>query len=287
MTSNCLTSCVAGGQSNYQINFLCPNKIPAGSRILIEFPATLTLLSYAPCTSNKVGVECSLLSSQIVLVDNITSDVSNNSNVILTFTSVQNPSVSGGVGNFRVIILEESINTIIASSAYTSGPVLLPGNVNSIQICPDASDALCTNANSYLAYSRGSLINSYIYTVQATTTNNIPEDGVIVIQFPSAITLITDTCQILSGLSNIGTDESNQVMCTIVGNDLEITKFAAFSSGTFSLKVRADNPVVSTAISTFRVTSYTSALKSIIIDQSTAAAITLDNISPSSNWDVQ
>ncbi|CAG9322819.1 unnamed protein product [Blepharisma stoltei] len=279
----CTSGCAAGSSGTYVVYFSAGLKIPSYSRINIYFPSTLTLLSYIPCTSSLGNVECYLSGTSLATIQNLSSDI--NGSVSITFTSIQNPSVSGAVGSFFIDILDSAVNSLIATSGAVSGPVLTAGPITS-KICPDNGNPLCTKPYENIAYSTAAYLNSYIFTIQATTTNNIPSGGVITISFPSALSLISDTCQVLSGLTNIGKLESQQVTCIISSNSLKINNFRAFPQGTFSLQARAQTPVSPASIGTFTISTYTTSAMTVLIDQITSSSIFIDEVSPATYWDI-
>lgn len=281
-TATCTGTCTPSDIATYAIGFSYATAIPAGSTIIIRFPTTLSLLGPPPCSSTEItGIQCNRDDDNEVSIAAISAEIAANTAVTITFTSVTNPNVSGATGTFTIEVKDPDVNNLLGV-ATAVGPVISAGSINSVSFCPNAGvgcDGSVQNVNPD---------NTQYITVSASTSNNVPLNGSIRIQFPTAFTLTADTCQVLTGLTNEGTTEEEQVLCTVdATNDrLDITKFAFFPAGTFSVSVLATNPSSTGLTTTFSIYSYADQARSQLIDQSTTATMTIDNVEYPNKWDL-
>ena len=84
------------------------------------------------------------------------------------------------------------MNNVLTYAFNVAGPILDPGTLTGIYICPSFGDASC-DTNDTLA-NQGTIHNM---TLKATTANAVPTGGAIKIEFPNAgltFTLVADTC---------------------------------------------------------------------------------------------
>ena len=172
-----------------------------------QFPTTLTLLGPPPCTAELIPyIACTRDSSNLVTIAEIDNDIPANTLVEIIFTSVTNQEYSGSIGNFSLEILDPNVNNVLTYAFNVAGPILDPGTLTNIYICPSFNDASC-DTNDTLA-NQGTIHNM---TLKATTANVVPTGGAIKIEFPNTgltFTLVADTCQVLSGLNHASASEA-------------------------------------------------------------------------------
>lgn len=279
----CITNCIAGLTSTYTLTYTTSEDYEVGSRIFIKFPEKLTFPSTVSCTSAEVvGISC-MVNKNLVSVSELTSVVDTGTSVTFTFTSILNPSVSGTVGNFALYVLAPVVNTVLEEVTSMSGPVLDPNSITSIIVCPGGPSSYCIGYYPYV-----SLQSTQPYYLTITTTNKVPNGGVLLIQFLTSFVLRANYCLVTNGLKNQGYTEDDQILCVVDtgASTLTITKFKDFDGGVFTLTVIATTPNTSGTYFPLTVTTYYDSAMSQIIDTGVNGYITVVNIPPPQKWEV-
>lgn len=276
---SCLSDCIAGDVSSYELVYETTVDYEPGSRIFVNFPSTLKFTSSFNCTSDTFpSLECSITNQQISF-SATTSSLSSGSTITVEFSSIQNPSISGSIGDFSITVFGPKVNTVLEEIKSISGPELSPNSITSIIACPGGPSSSCIG---YYPYT--SLLNTQPYTLSITTTNGVPLGGQIKIWFLSDFTLRSNYCLVTSGLKNQGYTEDDQILCTINEDLITITRFKDFSGGSITIKVIATNPGVADTYSAFKVTTYNK--DDIEIDTGNLGYITVANIPHPQKWEV-
>ena len=246
----CDSNCKSGQVAQYTFSYNNVVNYLEKTRIFIEFPSTLQLGT--ACSSPEIpGIKCSV-SNKLVSIEKV-PEIPSGTSISVTFSSVQNPPYSGSVGNFKVWTYSPKVETKLEESASVPGPTVIANDITNIEVCPSGS---CTQ--NYPRIIQG---NSQTYYLSVTTTNPVPNGGVIVIDFLSSFQIRQNSCLVTSGLQNQDYTEEDQVLCELVSSELRISKFAEFQPGTFELQLIAQNPSPGThspiSVSTFYDSSMT------------------------------
>ena len=283
-TISCLTNCVAGLSSTYSLTYTTTALYEVGARIFIQFPSTLSLPSPISCVSAEIsGITCGSSAAGLVSVSLLTAEISAGTSLTFVFSAVKNPAVSGLVGNFGVYAMAPVVNTVVEQVQSIPGPSLAANSIASVVVCPGGPSSYCIGYYPYV-----SLTNTQPYYLTITTTNPVPNGGVLFVTFLASFTLQANYCLVTNGLKNQGYTEDDQILCLVdtSAGTLTITKFKAFAGGTFSLTVIATNPGTANTYSPLAVTTYYDAAKTQVIDTGSMGYITVVNIPPPQTWQV-
>lgn len=273
------SSCSASQTSQYNFSFRPSQEVPIDARIMLTFPAELSLPSPAECTSDLItNVICSR-SGQVVTISGLSSALSTSTTYTFRFTNVQNPGYSGSINNFSVIVLQGSVNNILDVSSSINAPSISSSSLT-VAVCPNASTA-CSSTDPLVTIS-----NKMYYTVSSTTSTDLPANGKIVVTIPSTYTLISGTCLVLSGLTHYDTTFTNMLTCTVdpTAYTVTITKFGAFTKGTFSFKFQATNPNSGGTKGTVDIKSYYDSAGTKLVDSGSSSSIVVASLTALTSW---
>jgi hypothetical protein len=275
----CTANCKAGQLGTYQFDFMTVQDVEKNSRIFLTFPSSLTLPSSLACSCTQLpALTCALSSKGILLATGISSAIALGTSITISLPNVQNPAFATTVGTFNIRIFEPIVNTMIDYALSLTGPTLTVNSISSVKVCPNSPG--CTATDPYMA-----LTNTMTFKVTATTTNPVALGGKFVVVFPTGFTLISDSCQVISGLKNSGFTEDEQLLCTVdpTAVSATVTNFKAFDAGTFSIKFKAVTPGAPGTYSPVVVTTYYDS--TVQIDTDSSASITIVNMYPPNKWD--
>ena len=283
---SCLSGCLTGEVGLYQVGFKTPAELAPFTRVYFYFPATLGLKSPPPCVSTtQTYITCSKNQNNVVTLGSMYYTIPANTIISITFSTVQNPSYAGSVGSLTMEVFQPLVSSLIGSNIVTTGPVISPSAITGVVVCPSSGSSACPSTDPYVARS-----NRMVFRLTASTTNNIPSGGAIVINFPGSFgTMETGTCQVTSGLNNAGSTVATQVTCTVTDSTkkLVITGFAQFAAGTFALTVRATTPSATGQTSSFSLSTYMDQAQTKLIDQNLfATTVTISSLVKTTTWNL-
>lgn len=170
----CTTNCKAGETGTYTVTFINTIKYEIGTRLFIRFPTSLTLDSSPSCLSTQLStVTCTKDSDNLITFSELIQEISSGTSIVVTFTNVLNPAVSGNVGTFDIYTYQPIVYTMYDAVNGIAGPVLTSNSITSISICPT------TGGSCIGYYPHVALGFTQTYTLTFVTTNGVPLGGSI------------------------------------------------------------------------------------------------------------
>ena len=255
-----LATLKAGAMDDAVLTFTPTNPIPEGGQVRIDFGAGFDTMSVDAVECPGLG-ELTLLraGSAVTLTRTDTTTVVPPSEQTCTFHKVVNPPQSGP-GPAHTLDTLTAAGTVLDTTSIL-GEEFLPG---------DILDAAATTTNARVG-AEGT------YTVEFTTTNPIPTNGLIILTFPDELTLTQPPTDPLNLQGPFGTCTlAGTETVTVTGKQAKFTRSGGgiADPGTYTCSLRGvRNPSTPLTTGLFTVTTNRSAPSLTGIDTGTAPGV--------------
>ena len=181
------TSTTVSGNSSLAVTILPNHKITTDGALIITFPSAISFPSDNFTLSNHVALSdsavCTNISDQILRISNpFDTDYipSSSGTIAFTIENITMPSTTASTGSYifqSVLAVDDTnndtIDYVIDKTTYTNLITASAGTLTTVTITPDS-----TVAN-----------NVTTYTISFVNTHEIVQNGQILVQFPSEVTM--------------------------------------------------------------------------------------------------
>ena len=179
------TPTTVSSTSNLAVTILPNHKVTTDGALKITFPSAISFPSTTCTLSNHVAISTSAvctISGQILRISSPfdTDYIPSSSGTIgFTVSSITMPSTTASTGSyiFQSVLVNSTIDYVIDKTTYTNLITASAGTLNTVTITPTS-----TVAN-----------NVTTYTIEFVNTHEIIQNGQILVQFPSEVTMSNPT----------------------------------------------------------------------------------------------
>ncbi|MFZ5364652.1 MAG: peptidoglycan-binding protein [Patescibacteria group bacterium] len=181
-------SLVAGATSTVTISFTTVVSTPISAKVRVTFPAgfDLSAAGTASCSSMP-GTESSAIAGQVLTITRAATATEPAAAETCIIPTVKNPPVSGSTGTYSIEIIDDQASpAVVSSDTAVSADTITPGTLTATNVQPENLVVGITSEQ----------------TVTFNTTNPIPANGKISVDFPAGFNVSAanaGTCAVMDG----------------------------------------------------------------------------------------